>query len=175
MKKLALVSALSLGFGISFAAHAERLKVKLSGYQEVPSVSTFADAKFEAQIRDTRSGPRIEWELTYDNDFSSPVTQAHIHFGERHTIGGISVFLCTNLGNGPAGTQPCPPGPVTIRGEADAGDVIGPTGQLIAAGEIEELVAAIRAGAAYVNIHTTAVPSGETRAQLPGRSHRDHD
>ena len=31
--------------------------------------------------------------------------------------GGISVFLCSNLGNGPAGTQPCPPGPATITGD----------------------------------------------------------
>ena len=28
------------------------------------------------------------------------MTQAHIHFGAEAQTGGISVFLCTNLGNG---------------------------------------------------------------------------
>jgi hypothetical protein len=35
------------------------------------------------------------------------VTQTHIHFSQAATNGGIIVFLCTNLDNGPAGTQAC--------------------------------------------------------------------
>ena len=34
--------------------------------------------------------------------------QAHIHFGGPRQSGGISVYLCTNLPGGPAGTQACP-------------------------------------------------------------------
>ena len=30
--------------------------------------------------------------------------------------GGISFFLCSNLGNGPAGTQACPAGPAELTG-----------------------------------------------------------
>jgi hypothetical protein len=173
MKKLPIVAALLLAFAAP-AAQAEKLKVTLSGNQEVPmSLSSGGAAEFEAEIRDELHGPRITWVLSYNERFSSTVTQAHIHFGQRHTNGGISIFLCTNLGNSP-GTQPCPPGPVTISGEATAADVIGPSGQLIAAGEIDEILAAIRAGAAYVNIHTTAFPLGEIRGQFrdnPGASH----
>ncbi len=33
-------------------------------------------------------------------------------------------------------------------------------------GEIEELIAAMRAGATYVNIHTTTWPGGEVRSQI---------
>jgi hypothetical protein len=43
------------------------------------------------------------------------------------------VFLCTNLGNGPAGTQACPAAPATITGTLRPADVIGPTGQGITA------------------------------------------
>jgi CHRD domain len=39
-------------------------------------------------------------------------------------------------------------------------------GQGIAAGEFDELVDAIRAGFTYANVHTTAFPPGEIRAQI---------
>ena len=65
---------------------------------------------------------RIEWELSYA-DLEGAVQQAHIHFGQKGVNGRISVFLCTNLGNGPAGTQPCPAPPATISGTIVAADV----------------------------------------------------
>jgi hypothetical protein len=43
------------------------------------------------------------------------VLPTHIHLGQHGVNGGISVFLCTNLGNGPAGTPTCPGG--EIRGQ----------------------------------------------------------
>ena len=169
MKKLPMIAALLVAFAAP--VQAEKLKVTLSGYEEVPSsLSSAGAAEFEAEIREERDGPKVVWELTYNDGFLSPVQQAHIHFGQRHTNGGISIFLCTNLGNGPAGTAPCPPGPATVTGEAGAAQVIGPSGQLIAAGEIEEIIAAIRAGVAYVNIHTTQFPAGEVRGQF--KDHR---
>jgi hypothetical protein len=76
------------------------------------------------------------------------------------------VFLCTNLGNGPAGTQACPASPATISGVITAADVIGPTAQGIEAGALDELIAAIRAGLTYVNIHTSTWPAGEIRSQI---------
>ena len=50
------------------------------------------------------------------------------------------------LGNGPAGTPPCPPGPASVEGTIEADDVIGPAAQGIAPGELGELMRAIRAG-----------------------------
>ena len=94
------------------------------------------------------------------------MTQAHIHFGGPRQSGGISVFLCTNLGNGPAGTQACPPDGATVTGTIRPADVIGPADQGIAAGEFGELLDAIRHGATYVNVHSTLYPGGEIRAQL---------
>ena len=53
--------------------------------------------------------------------------------------------------------------------------MIGPGGQGIAAGEFAELVRAMRAGATYVNIHTTAFPGGEIRGQVSDDDRgRDH-
>lgn len=171
MKRLAIVAAVALGLAAG-SAQAERLKVKLSGYEETPqTLSSPGFAEFDARIGGNDDS--ISWQLTY-RDLPTDVLQAHIHFGQRATTGGISIFLCTNVGGGPAGTQPCPQ-MGTIGGMIDADDVIGPGGQGISPGELEEIIAAIRAGYAYVNIHTKAFPSGELRGQFEARGHRgDH-
>jgi hypothetical protein len=52
-------------------------------------------------------------------------TQAHVHFENASNNGAIVVFLCTNLGNGPAGTQACPAAGGTIRGTIRPADVGG--------------------------------------------------
>jgi hypothetical protein len=45
-------------------------------------------------------------------------------------------------------------------------NVIGPAAQGIAPAEFAELVAATRAGAACVNVHSSKFPAGEIRGQL---------
>jgi hypothetical protein len=143
------------------------VREQLSGYAETPlAVSTGATGQFRAQIND--SAQEISWRLSYA-DLEGDVTQAHVHFGSPAQTGGISVFLCTNQGNGPAGTQACPPAPASISGTITATDVIGPTAQGIAPGEFAELVDATRAGLMYVNVHSTSFPIGEIRAQLGHR------
>ena len=158
---LLLASALVLPQGI------KELKALLIGYEEVPSVSTAASGEFRARI--SNDGTQIDYELSY-SDLEGAVQQSHIHLGQARANGGVSVFLCTNLGNGPAGTQPCPPPPATITGTLRAADVVGPANQGIAAGEFEELLKAIRAGNTYVNVHTAKFPGGEIRSQIdPGK------
>lgn len=179
MRKLAgrsafvLVLVVVTGFG-SYALAGDgkkNFKEDLVGYQETPqTLSTTGSGRFEARV--DASDREIRWELRYAN-LEAMVTQAHIHFGERHTSGGISAFFCSNLGNGPAGTQSCPAAPATISGTIRPVDVIGPAGQGIAAGEFDELVAAIRAGATYANVHSTKYQAGEIRAQLGAK--RDDD
>lgn len=137
-------------------------RTKLKGYAEVPAISTTGSGRFKAEIEDDT----ITYELKY-RDLTAPVLQSHIHFGQFSVNGGISVFLCSNLGNGPAGTPTCP-GPFEgkVTGVLTAEDVIGPTGQGITAGELEELLDAIDAGVAYVNVHSELFPTGEIRGQL---------
>src|SRR5262245_13921400 len=146
------------------------IKELLTGYEEVPSVSTIASGQFNAKISNDES--QIQWELSY-SDLEGAVQQAHIHIGNVGVNGGITVFLCSNLGNGPAGTQPCPAPPATISGTIFAADVSPNIPATAAArtqglntGEINELIAAMRAGATYVNVHSTLWPGGEVRSQI---------
>ena len=151
----------------------------LTGYEETAApgsaggaVSTTGNGTFTARISNNES--RIDWQLSY-SDLEGAVQQAHIHFGQKAITGPISVFLCTNLGNGPAGTQPCPAPPATISGTITAADVTNLANERgISAGELDELIAAIRAGATYVNVHSTRWPGGEIRSQIDGNSGHDH-
>jgi hypothetical protein len=107
----------------------------------------------------------------------SNATQSHIHFGDRHQNGGISAFLCSNLGNGPAGTPACPlgttaAGEAVVTGTITPAQVIGPTAQGILPTQFEELVRALRAGVAYANVHTTTFPAGEVRGQINDANQR---
>jgi hypothetical protein len=145
------------------------LAVQLSGYQEDPLVlSTTGKGLFLARIDDRKQ--EISYRLSYSNLVGN-VLQAHIHLGGAHQSGGISVFLCSNLGNGPVGTQACPAAPATITGTIRPADVIGPVPQGIVAQEFAELVAAIRAGVTYVNVHSATYPGGEIRGQLGDHHH----
>ncbi len=169
----ALVGAGGAAVATALAVGGESLSVNLTGYEEVPSVSSPATATFTADIAGDESA--IGWKLTYSGLVGS-VQQAHIHFGQKAVNGGISVFLCTNLGNGPVGIQPCPAPPAEVSGTIVAADVspnipatAAARNQGIDTGELGELMDAIDAGVAYVNIHSTTWPGGEVRAQLkPG-------
>jgi hypothetical protein len=143
------------------------IHVRLEGIQEVPSVITGASGRFTAKIE----ADAIHWELSYQGLEGLPVTQAHIHVGQRHTNGGIVVFLCSNLPDPPAGTQACPAPPATLRGTATAASVLPQLAQGVAPMDFPAVLQAIKKGAAYVNVHTMVSPGGEIRAQL----HGDHD
>ena len=147
----------------ALAGSEREVRTHLTGYQEVPAISTDAGGKFKAKLH--TSSQEIRFELSYA-DLTGAVQQAHIHLGQRGVNGGISAFLCTNLGNGPAGTQACPPAPAKITGTIRPADVVGPTGQGIDPMEFDELVRAIQAGVAYANVHSATYPNGEIRGQL---------
>jgi hypothetical protein len=169
MRKLwlsAALAALVAVFAVAAVATAggggkrHGLKAHLSGYQEVPAISTAATGRFKAKI----NGSQIDYKLSYSG-FDTPVKFAHIHFGQFGVNGGVSAFLC-----GGGGKPACPPsGEVT--GTIVASDVVGPADQGIAAGEIDELIAAMRHGVTYANVHTDAHPNGEIRGQIGGRGH----
>ena len=156
-----LAAAATMPFAAAAHDGGNGIKADLDGFEEVPAVSSEASGRFKATY--DRNAATITYELKYDD--INP-TQAHIHFGQRGVNGGIAAFLCSNLGNGPAGTQACPPAPATINGTIQAVNVVGPAGQGITAGQFDKLIEAIQEGVAYANMHTTAFPGGEARGQL---------
>ena len=162
---LAVATAGVLGVGtVAMASAGGDPRERLTGYEEVPALSTPGVGEFTASI--PRSRDEIRYQLTFSG-LETDATQAHIHFENETNNGPIVVFLCTNLGNGPAGTQACPPAGGTVRGTITPADIgAGAAAQGIAAGEFDEFVGAIRAGATYVNVHSVGRPGGEIRAQL---------
>ena len=182
VKVIAALAVSGLGVAavsaVALAKDSTRFDASLSGYEELPTLSTRGNGTFEASLN--KDGSVLHYTLSYEGPFDgnatgtpSNVTQAHIHFGARAFSGGISAFLCTNLGNGPAGTPACPTTAGTVSGDITPASIVGPAGQGIAAGEFVELVRALRAGVAYANVHTQAVAAGEIRGQIEGNKNDD--
>ena len=183
MRKLTLHAALIgvllfvFGAGSYAVANGGESHIKadgMTGYLEgAPGgpVSSVASGNFEAVIDDATD--EIHYTLSYEN-LEAPVAQSHIHFGQRSVNGGISAWLCEGTSLSPSASTPtCPGQSGTVSGTITPLEVIGPAGQGIAAGEFEELVAAIRAGRAYANVHSSKFPAGEIRGQLNDRDQRD--
>jgi CHRD domain len=157
---------------VAVAGGGKQFSEDLTGYEEVPAISTNGNGEFQARI-DMRN-ERILYRLSYE-DLEGDVLQAHIHLGQRAVNGGIAAFLCSNLEAPPPDTPACPPPPATVEGVIERDDVIGPAGQGIEPGAFEELVDAMRAGVTYANVHSSKWPGGEIRGQLERGRHFDDD
>lgn len=166
-RQVAIATALAMATAAAPAV-AQTVHARLQGYQEVPAVSSPGGGEFRAKI--DRAAGTIFYELEYAG-LQGTATMAHIHIGQHGVNGGVSVWLCQSATNPApaavaASVPTCPGAGGTVNGTLMASSVIGPAGQLVAAGEFDELVDAIRGGVAYVNVHSTAVPSGEVRGQI---------
>jgi hypothetical protein len=141
-----------------------RLRADLRGSNEVPAVSTVGRGVFQARLSEDET--ELGFRLDYTGLEGGAAMMAHIHLGAPHTNGGVIVFLCGGAtpACGPSGGA----GP-EASGTLTSASVVGPAGQGIAPGEFSELVKAIKAGIAYVNVHTMTYPSGEIRGQVGGR------
>jgi hypothetical protein len=177
MRKHTAVAALIAGavavlaIGSYATADAGKKNIKtgpMSGYLEGATtgpVSTRATGEFDATIDDAAN--EIGYTLSYSG-LEGDIRQAHIHFGQRSVNAGISAWLCeTTFNPAPTGTDPpsCPQSG-TVSGTIRPLDVVGPTSQGIAPGEFDELVAALRAGRAYANVHSSKFGGGEIRGQI---------
>jgi hypothetical protein len=138
------------------------MRARLSGLNESPPKATTGVGMFTAKAEKGA----IHYTLTYSG-LSTPALQSHLHFGQPAVNGGIFVFLCSNLGNGPAGTPACPPAGGTVTGTITAADILNPVpDQGITPGDFATALRIIEAGEAYANVHTTRFPAGEIRGQV---------
>lgn len=164
----ALLSA-ALAFSATDLGAASRMRwlaATLESRNEVPAVASPGSGIFLASIDD--DAREIEYSLSFKN-LQAPVVQSHIHFAQPSVNGAIVIWLCgTATAPGPAGTQPCPQ-EGTITGTITPETVIAATTQGINAGDFDKVVANLRAGLGYANIHTTQSPAGEIRGQLVAR------
>jgi len=166
---------------LSVPVRAQEYSAKFSGFQEVGGLgggetgAILSTGQATLKLTLDKTAQTLTYKLTYSG--LSNVLQSHIHFGKEHVAGGIMVFFCTNLGNGPAGTPTCPDdasGEVTVTGTVTATGVVGPTAQNITAGDFAGVVAALASDTAYGNIHTKQFPAGEIRGQVRAER-RDND
>ena len=156
---LAAACALALTGSIG-SADATTLFAPLSGWQEPPAIATPASGQFTATVSADRTA--VDYVLSYDG-FETPVLFAHIHLGLRSINGGVTVFLC---GGGTPPTPPCPQGGGTVTGTFTAENVQALPAQRHVAGDLDKVLEAIEAGAAYVNVHSMDLPGGEIRGQI---------
>jgi hypothetical protein len=171
------------------AQGSKRFMEVLTGLKEAAAVvSTTGTGTFQAEITDDETA--IRYTLTFNN-LEGDVRQAHIHIGLPQNSGGIVLWLCDSEANPSplASTPACnvnDPGDLrngTVSGtltEADvqnlaANGIAGPTATT--PGEFAEVVALVRAGKTYVNVHSAKFGAGEVRSQLDNRGNdfNDHD
>jgi hypothetical protein len=173
---IATAAAIVLAIGAAAASSGDRrgshddgaeFEARLSGAEEVPPVVTDTTGKVEIKFNDDETS--AEYELTVRKGVR--VTQSHIHCAAKGVNGPIVVFLAGFHSRG---------WDVDGRWVENAtftdANVMPPASPACThvITNLRELAAAIRAGDAYVNVHTVAHPGGEVRGQLQGEK-EDHD
>lgn len=145
----------------------EALKATLIGFEEPPSISTTASGEFRGRI--SEDGTFIEYELSYSG-LEDTITQSHIHLGQRAVNGAIIMFLCqTDENPDPTELAPKCLQEGTVTGVLTADNIVATpqaAAQGIEPGEFDEMLAAIRAGVAYANVHSRKFRGGEIRGQI---------
>jgi CHRD domain len=182
MKRIAIGTVAALAVTATALAFSDdggrRIREFLNGLKEAPAVvSTTGDGTFKATI--SKDETEINYELTFSN-LEGDVRQAHIHIGLPQNAGGIVLWLCDSDANpSPSALTPAcnVNDPLDLRNgvvtgtltQADvqnqaANGIAGPTATT--PGEFAEVVALIRAGKTYANVHTAKFPPGEIRSQI---------
>ena len=141
------------------AAASDNFAVPLSVREEVPARDT--NATGVATFKLSEGGTQLTYKLIVAN--IQGVTQAHIHCGTPDVAGPVVVFL---YGFNPVG--------VTVNGILAEGtitqaNVIARPDSAACPGGVSTLadvIAKMRSGGAYANVHTLEFPAGEERGTI---------
>lgn len=131
------------------ALAAETFTAQLSGANSVPPVTS--DGTGSATVTISDDGQSVSWDVTYSG-LSGPPGAAHIHIGAADATGPVMI----------------PFEPVTPTGTSGTFNASAYTGGDGLPADWAGVLAAIRGGNTYVNVHTAANPPGEIRGQLAG-------
>jgi CHRD domain len=150
MKRTAILLAVAASLATAGAANAQEQKfeAELTGAAERPTpvmTEGVGDAKFESD------GTSVEFELKWD-DLTSPAFAAHIHCGGPEESGPVGVTLFA--------------GAMDTEGEVESSFSGPDPGNACGWQDLDDVLAAMAAGDAYVNVHTTQHPGGEIRGQI---------
>jgi hypothetical protein len=144
---------------VSASAKGDRFVAVLAARNEIPANES--QGRGVATFKLSGDGTALDFKLNVAN--IDEVTQAHIHCGGPDVNGPVVAFLYGFNAEG-----------VTLNGRLSEGtitadDVIVRPDSAACPGGIatfDEMIAAMQAGGAYVNVHTIALPPGEIRGHL---------
>ena len=167
MRGRLLVGAFVLGLaavGVAAAGFNGKWSDHLKGEQEVPANAS--QGQGQATFRLSDDGLSLDYKLIASN--VDNVVQSHIHLAPAGSNGPIVAFLYGPVAAG-GGRQDG----VLATGTITAANLIGP----LAGHPLADLVTAMQANGAYVNVHTNDgvglpgtgpgdLPAGELRAQI---------
>ena len=131
-----------------FAAD-EVLTAGLSGDAQVPPITVDAAGDATVTIADDESS--VSWDVSYTG-LTGDAAAGHIHFGASDAAGPVMIPFAKVSNTGSTGSF--------ASGDYKGGDGLP--------ADWDGVLAAIRDGDAYVNIHTAANAAGEIRGQLAG-------
>jgi Cu/Zn superoxide dismutase len=153
MSLIAVAAALACG-GSDSNNNANTYVANLTGPGEVPPTSSTGTGTATFTV----NGTNVDFVINFTG-LTSPINNAHIHSGAAGAVNApvTSPFALPS----PAGTSG------TLTGSFPASDIKeGSAASGIHAGDLNSLVAAMKTGNAYANIHTVNNPNGEIRGQI---------
>ena len=161
-RSMLIVSLVALLAIVSSAAIVSAHEVRnfvavLSGGEEVPAVDTHARGLAEFQLN--QDGDELAFRLIVAN--IEDVVASHIHCGPEGVNGPVVAFLYPGPVVSPNGSL--------AQGTLTASDVIPRPDSPACPGGIstfDDLIAKMRSGGAYANVHTVINPGGEIRGQV---------
>jgi hypothetical protein len=143
---------------VGASAPATHFVAHLTGAQEVPRTTSTGTGTLDLRI--VSGGTKLRFKLTSNG--VTQIAQSHIHMAAKGFNGPVTVYF---FAPPPAGWNN---GSVTgdnfevagVRTAADVHQALNPNVTFA------DLVAALRSGNAYVNIHSPDFPAGEIRGQI---------
>jgi len=182
VRRLIFVLAAVVSLAATATAFADTVNfgTRLSARAEVMPVGVInnSHARGNAEFKLSEDGMSLHYKLSVSQIKNA--FMAHIHIGAPGVNGPIVVWLFPSTAPVPGPLGAGPQHGKLAEGTITAANLVGP----LAGHPLSDLIAAIQAGNAYVNVHTNDgiaptntgpgdFPGGEIRGQLSGHQHED--